>query len=466
MYGIPPPPPSDPSFSSTAPRPSPKPRRAPRPADPNALAFARPLHSLQRILTEHQFCWIVAAALLAWEAVVCAGVIHKVTYTEIDFRTYLQQVEVFLSGERDYSLFKGDTGPAVYPAGHIYAYSLLHRLTDGGKHLQRAQWVFAGVYVATMALVFAIYSKGRRVPPYALIFLTISKRLHSLYVLRMFNDCIAMFFLYAAVCMYSTEGGSRREVGRRWIWGTLLFSLALSVKMSILLFLPALLYLLFVYHSPLTCFLHVALLALSQALLASPFLTTPSHALAYLRQAFDFHRTFLWEWTVNWRWLGEDAFEDPVWSKVLLGAHAAALVLFASRWAEAEGGLSRVLARAWTRPGQAPAWGPLTAERTVTLLFTSNLVGVACARSLHYQFYAWFAHQLVWLLWSATDFEPMQALVLTSLIEYGFHAFPSTVNSSLGLVISLLVVLVGIYYGRPVGEENPVEREGEKRKVE
>ncbi|GAA5966406.1 hypothetical protein JCM21900_006173 [Sporobolomyces salmonicolor] len=466
MYGIPPPPPSDPSLSSTAPRPSPKPRTAPRPADPNALAFARPLPSLQRILTEHQFCWIVGAALLAWEAVVCAGVIHRVNYTEIDFRTYLQQVEVFLSGERDYSLFKGDTGPAVYPAGHIYAYSLLHRLTDGGKHLQRAQWVFAGVYVATMALVFAIYSKGRRVPPYALIFLTISKRLHSLYVLRMFNDCIAMLFLYAAVCMYSTEGGSRREVGRRWIWGTLLFSLALSVKMSILLFLPALLYLLFVYHSPLTCFLHVALLALSQALLASPFLTTPSHALAYLRQAFDFHRTFLWEWTVNWRWLGEEAFEDPVWSKVLLGAHAAALVLFASRWAEAEGGVSSVLARAWTRPGQAPAWSPLTAERTVTLLFTSNLVGVACARSLHYQFYAWFAHQLVWLLWSATDFEPMQALVLTSLIEYGFHAFPSTVNSSLGLVISLLVVLVGIYYGRPVGEETRVEREGEKRKDE
>ncbi|GAA5877051.1 hypothetical protein JCM1840_005296, partial [Sporobolomyces johnsonii] len=66
-------------------------------------------------------------------------------------------------------------------------------------------------------------------------------------------------------------------------------------------------------------------------------------------------------------------------------------------------------------------------------------------------------------------------LVLTSLVEYGFHVFPSTVNSSLGLVISLLVVLVGVYYGRPVGEENRVERGeegaqrgrgGEKGKVE
>ncbi|GAA5861810.1 hypothetical protein JCM1840_005278, partial [Sporobolomyces johnsonii] len=402
MYGVPPPPPS------SSPTPS-KPPTPPRPADPNALSFARPLHSIQRILTEHQFCWIVAAALLAWEAILCAAVILNVNYTEIDFRTYLQQVEVFLSGERDYSLFKGDTGPAVYPAGHIYAYSLLHRLTDGGKHLQRAQWAFAGVYLATMALVFAIYTKGKRVPPYALVFLTISKRLHSLYVLRMFNDCIAMLFLYAAVYMYSTEGGSRREVGRRWIWGTLLFSLALSIKMSILLFVPALLYLLFVYHSPLTCVLHVALVVLSQALVASPFLSTPSDARAYLQQAFDFGRAFRWEWTVNWRWLGEDAFADPVWSRVLLGAHAVGLALFAMRWADAEGGVGGVLRRAWRRPGEAPARGRLTAERTITLLFTSNLVGVACARSLHYQFYAWFAHQLVWLLWTATDFEPMQS---------------------------------------------------------
>lgn len=32
--------------------------------------------------------------------------------TEIDFSTYLQQADVFLAGERDYSLIKGDSGPA------------------------------------------------------------------------------------------------------------------------------------------------------------------------------------------------------------------------------------------------------------------------------------------------------------------------------------------------------------------
>lgn len=35
--------------------------------------------------------------------------------TEIDWSTYVQQVELFLSGVRDYSSIKGDTGPVVYP---------------------------------------------------------------------------------------------------------------------------------------------------------------------------------------------------------------------------------------------------------------------------------------------------------------------------------------------------------------
>ena len=62
-----------------------------------------------------------------------------------------------------------------------------------------------------------------KVPPYTLIFLTVSKRIHSLYVLRLFNDCIAMFFLYAALWMYTRD--TRDKTGRdgRWILGTCLF---------------------------------------------------------------------------------------------------------------------------------------------------------------------------------------------------------------------------------------------------
>ena len=34
------------------------------------------------------------------------------------------------------------------------------------------------------------------------------------------------------------------------------------------------------------------------------------------------------------------------------------------------------------------------------VLFSSNLVGIACSRSLHYQFYVWYYHTLHFLLWS------------------------------------------------------------------
>jgi hypothetical protein len=62
--------------------------------------------------------------------------------TEIDWTTYMQQVSLFLSGERDYSNLKGDTGPLVYPAGHVYIYSGLYYLTDEGRNIKVAQCIF------------------------------------------------------------------------------------------------------------------------------------------------------------------------------------------------------------------------------------------------------------------------------------------------------------------------------------
>jgi alpha-1,3-mannosyltransferase len=34
-----------------------------------------------------------------------------------------------------------------------------------------------------------------------------------------------------------------------------------------------------------------------------------------------------------------------------------------------------------------------------TVMFTSNLIGIVFARSLHYQFFSWYAQQIPFLAW-------------------------------------------------------------------
>ena len=60
--------------------------------------------------------------------------------------------------------------------------------------------------------------------------LVLSKRMHSIFMLRLFNDGFAVFFLFAAIFAWQR---------RMWTVGSVLFSFGLGVKMSLLLALPA-----------------------------------------------------------------------------------------------------------------------------------------------------------------------------------------------------------------------------------
>lgn len=69
----------------------------------------------------------------------------------------MAQVDLYLSGERDYTRLTGPTGPLVYPAAHVYTYSALHWLTNGGKNILLAQMLFGGLYLGTLAVVMGCY---------------------------------------------------------------------------------------------------------------------------------------------------------------------------------------------------------------------------------------------------------------------------------------------------------------------
>jgi alpha-1,3-mannosyltransferase len=73
----------------------------------------------------------------------------------------MQQVSQYLAGERDYVKIQGGTGPLVYPAAHVYIYSLLYWITEEGKNIRLAQGLFAAVYLLALGGVMACYRRAK-----------------------------------------------------------------------------------------------------------------------------------------------------------------------------------------------------------------------------------------------------------------------------------------------------------------
>ncbi len=268
----------------------------------------------------------------------------------------------------------------------------------------------------------AIYRQAASVPSWLILLLPLSKRLHSIFVLRLFNDCWAVAVNQLAILMLQAGLDDAGVLLYGYVSEHPLYqtfsetsSAALSVKMSILLYLPGLLVILFKRKGLGSTLRYIFTIISIQMLLASKFLQ--QNAWAYLQSAFDFGRVFLYKWTVNWRFVDEEVFLSRQWAIGLLVGHASTLILFGLfKWCKADGGVARVLQRGILRPLSPASPIPVTADGKVlcffyttrllneeidvtTILFTSNLIGMLFARSLHYQFYSWYAHQVPYLVW-------------------------------------------------------------------
>lgn len=402
-------------------------------ASKRRLSLKKPWRSLSLLARESEYVPSVAGAVLFGELALCILVIRYIRFTNIDWVAYMEQIELVNKGERDYREIHGDTGPLVYPAGHVWVFSALRHMTDFGKDVRTAQYIFAGIYLATLAIVFRLYSYDRKIPPFAYVLLSLSKRLHSIYILRCFNDGVGMIFLYASVWAICN---------RRWQGGSVLFSLALGIKMSILLFAPALAFLATVTGGITGAVYCAATVIGIQLAIGQPFLI--HNWRAYASRAFEIGRVFKYEWTVNWRFVPEDIFRDGRFSGLLLAGHAITLVWLATAWCRRFGGVKLVFRRLYDRPDMplVPKGQPLSPGFIVAVFFSSNLVGMLFARSLHYQFYAWEAHSLVFLIWQ-TRLPVYLRLVLLAGIELGWETFPSTSLSSASLV-GCHAVLLGL----------------------
>lgn len=131
--------------------------------------------------------------------------------------------------------------------------------------------------------------------------------------------------------------------------------------MSILLYLPGLLVILFKRRGLLPTLVHMVTLVTTQILFAVPFLREDPWA--YAQSAFNFGRAFLYKWTVNWRFIEEDIFLSSRFAMALLIGHATVLILFGLfKWCESDGGVYRVLSRGIRRPLYPPALSEVDAD--------------------------------------------------------------------------------------------------------
>jgi alpha-1,3-mannosyltransferase len=179
-----------------------------------------------------------------------------------------------------------------------------------------------------------------------------------------------------------------------------------------------------------------------QVALGAPFLL---HApINYVSKSFELSRVFFYKWTVNFKFLSEEAFLSPQLSWILL-----LLTLIA--W-------SYVVYRILKVPVNA-----FTPNHCINLCFSCNFIGVAFARTLHYQFYSWYFFSIPALCIFAALPRPrilnvplpfLEAATLAA-IEYAFNIYPATPLSSLVLQAGHAILLCGLFkqYNNHVGRK-------------
>jgi len=258
-----------------------------------------------------------------------------------------------------------------------------------------------------------------------------SRRAHSIFVLRLFNDALAMTFLYLSILAFIYD---------KWYMGSAFFSIALSVKMNILLFLPGLLVLYVKRFGFLKSFIQIFIIVFIQLIFAIPFLTV--NAPGYFERAFNFGRQFTYIWTVNYKFLPESVFIGKPLAYGLLLGHVLVLFYFGFfKWTKEDGGPFRLIFYGTKR-------SKLRAPTIVKILFESNFIGIVFARSLHFQFYIWYYHQLPLLVFSIDRIPFLFKLLIIASIEVIWNIFPSRAITSACLMALHILLLLGLMFGQ------------------
>lgn len=154
----------------------------------------------------------------------------------------------------------------------------------------------------------------------------------------------------------------------------------------------------------------------------------------------------MFKWTVNWRFIGEETFLSREFSIGLLVLHVSILGLFSIGWVKPSGTNVIRFLQDVVQGRQQPA--VLSKPFVMTVLLSSLAIGLMCARSLHYQFFAYLAWATPFLLWRA-GLHPILVYLAWTLQEWAWNVYPSTNASSVVVVSSLVLQVFGVWLNSP-----------------
>ena len=422
------------------------------------------LSRLQRIPTLH--------TLLLLDLIVSiVFILVEPTYV-FDWDAYMEQVAQVKNGEYDYQHIHGATGPVVYPAGFIWLFMLFKTLFQWDHTVFTTEYIpknftleieidpetyrsatnydvrtvrptgrilalqlmFTMIYLVGNQLMGSLYQQTKTMPWWSLYLLMCSRRIHSIFVLGLFNDCWAQFLLIVSIYYFVQD---------RWETGCVFFSLAVSIKMNILLFAPSLLILMCQRYNVKRAIGLIGLCALVQFVVAFPFLLR--HPFHYIKGAFDLSRQFFQKWSVNWQFLPEWLFLNKLFALGLLSCQLVTLYMFAEhRWTNKNGVLGLFTWRRTNHRGKKDKDQPLQVQHILTVLLTGNFIGIVFCRSLHYQFYSWYFFSVPYLLWR-TNLPTVVKLGYMLAIEISWNQHPPLMWSSALLQITHCLILLSLW---------------------
>lgn len=366
-------------------------------------------------------------------------------YKSVDWNSYVTQIEQVIDGERDYSQIKGENGFLVYPAGHVYHFLLVYLFSFKGIVIL-GQFIYAFLYILLNFLVFNIYDevlpeKSRWIK----IFLALSKPMLKIVTDRLFNDIFAMVYLYGAVLLLlKTQKHS-------FFLSTLCYSVALSTKFNVMLFLPGFLYIFAKTKGALFMLCQLFFIVFFQILAGLPFIL--HYPQSYFQKAYDFSREFRYSETINWQMIPESIFRDPIFHKGLLIVHLLLLLGFLIFKWEKPTSIQNFIVKMrldyWTINGNTRF---LDNNFMCRVMFICNLIGISCARSLHYQFLVWYYSTIPFLVWQ-TKLPTFIKVVYLLSFGYGwtYQRTPFKSCFLFGFHVSLLILLA--FYDKKVEKD-------------